>query len=69
MKKLDFLALVLIVIGGINWGLYGLFDFNMIDYVFGRVWIDRVFYVLFGLSAIYLAACFKGACIRTRSRK
>ena len=62
MKKLHILAVILLVLGGINWGIYGLFDFNLIDYIFGRVWIDRVIYVLFGLSSLYLIAFCKSFC-------
>jgi len=62
MKKLHILAVILLVLGGINWGIYGLFDFNLIDYIFGRVWIDRVIYVLFGLSSLYLITFCKSIC-------
>ncbi len=55
MKKVDFFAILLLVLGGLNWGLYGVFDFNLVDYVFGRVWIDRVVYFFIGVSAVYAA--------------
>jgi len=59
MKNLDFFSMLLLILGGINWGLWGVFDFNLIDYVFGRVWIDRVLYFLIGVSAIYVAVSWK----------
>lgn len=54
MKSLDTLALILIIVGGLNWGLVGAFDFNLVDSIFG---VDsaasRVVYVLVGLAALY----------------
>jgi len=54
MKMLNIFAIVLVLIGGINWGLVGIFDFNLVDFVFGKLLIDRIIYVLVGLSAVYL---------------
>ncbi len=53
MKKIDCLVAVMVVIGGINWGLVGFFDFNLIQYLFGRTWVDRVIYVIIGIAALY----------------
>lgn len=54
MKTLDNIALILIIIGGINWGLIGFFQFNLIDSIFGTYSIiSRVIYALVGLSSIY----------------
>ena len=54
MKVLDNIALILILIGGINWGLIGFFQFNLIDSIFGTFSIiSRVIYALVGLSSIY----------------
>ncbi len=55
MKKCEFIAMLLLVLGGINWGLWAVFDFNLVDYIFGRMWIDRVLYFLMGVSAVYVA--------------
>ena len=53
---LDFIAFILVIIGGLNWGLVGLMDFNVVDVVFGvGSFLGRVVYILVGLSAIYLA--------------
>jgi len=47
------IALVLIIIGGLNWGLVGFFDFNLVDALFGEgSGVSRVVYALVGLSAI-----------------
>jgi len=58
LKKLNNLAIILLVISGIVWGFVGLYRLNLVTYVFDREWIIRIIYVLFGLSMIYhLLAC------------
>ncbi len=55
LSVLDWIVLVLVIIGGLNWGLVGLFDFNVVDAIFGALsLLSRIIYVLVGLSAIYL---------------
>jgi uncharacterized membrane protein YuzA (DUF378 family) len=60
VKKLDTLALVLTGVGGLNWGLVGLFRFDLVAAVFGGMEFgetnpaSRVVYTLVGLSAAYL---------------
>jgi uncharacterized protein len=50
------IALVLIIIGGLNWGLIGFFDFNLVDSLFGEgSGVARVVYALVGLSAVLVA--------------
>ena len=47
MKVIDKIALVLIIIGAINWGLIGFFNFNLVAVIFGEMtWISRVIYAL-----------------------
>lgn len=54
MKSLDVLSLILIIIGGINWGLVGAFDYNLVDGIFGEgSAVARIIYVLVGLAALY----------------
>ncbi|MDY0043920.1 MAG: DUF378 domain-containing protein [Syntrophales bacterium] len=56
MKTLNWIALILIIIGGINWGLVGLFNFNLVSAIFGDMsWFSRLIYILVGISAIYIA--------------
>ncbi|HMB65352.1 MAG TPA: DUF378 domain-containing protein [Patescibacteria group bacterium] len=59
MKKLtglDWVALLLVIIGGLNWGLVGAFDFDLVATIFGDMtWISRIVYILVGLAAIYMA--------------
>ncbi|WP_420420885.1 DUF378 domain-containing protein [Simkania sp.] len=67
MKKLDVLVAILLVIGGLNWGLVGLFDFNLVDFIFGGYYIDRVIYVIVGIAAVYQAVGWNA--IRKRWKK
>lgn len=54
MGTVGWIAFILVVIGGLNWGLVGLFNFDLVAAVFGAMsTISRVVYVLVGLSAIY----------------
>lgn len=55
MLILDRIALILSIIGGINWGLIGLFRFDLVAYLFGgqTATLSRVIYTLVGLAAIW----------------
>jgi hypothetical protein len=54
LNGLDVLALVLIIVGGLNWGLVGLFNFNLVSAIFGDMSVlSKVVYVLVGISALY----------------
>ena len=54
MKAIDNIALVLIIIGAINWGLVGLFNFNLVDTIFGTMSvISRIIYTLVGISGLW----------------
>lgn len=57
MKKvLDLVALILVIVGGLNWGLVGLFDLDLVAALFGVGSIlAKIVYVLVGLSALWLA--------------
>jgi uncharacterized membrane protein YuzA (DUF378 family) len=61
MKKLDVIAAVLLVVGGLNWGLVGAFGFDLVATLFGAMTpLARIVYVLVGLSAIYQALQWQG---------
>jgi len=50
----DVFFLVLLAVGGINWGLVGLFDFNLVSYIFGAESVlTNLTYAIVGLSALY----------------
>jgi hypothetical protein len=54
MNALDWIAFVLLAVGGINWGLVGIFNFDLVATIFGAMsMISRVIYVLVGISALY----------------
>lgn len=54
MKVIDKIALVLIIIGAINWGLIGFFNFNLVAAIFGDMTvISRIIYGLVGISGIW----------------
>lgn len=56
MLKLNTIALLLVVIGGLNWGLVGLLNIDLVATIFGSIpLIARAVYVLVGLSAVYVA--------------
>ena len=53
MKILQRIALVLTIIGAINWGLIGIFDFNLVDTIFGTESImSRIIYSLVGIAGL-----------------
>jgi uncharacterized membrane protein YuzA (DUF378 family) len=54
MKALNITALVLIIIGGINWGLVGFFDYNLVDALFGSGSVlSRTVYAIVGVAALW----------------
>ena len=54
MKILDWIAIVFLIVGGLNWGLVGAFDFNLVSWMFsGIAIIERAVYSVVGIAAIY----------------
>lgn len=54
MRFLDTLALLLVIIGAVNWGLIGFFDFNLVSALFGEMTaFSRVIYALVGIAGLY----------------
>ena len=52
---LDWITLVLVIIGGLNWGLIGLFNLNLVSLIYGSVsWLMNLIYIVVGLSALYM---------------
>lgn len=54
MNFLNRLSMILVIIGGLNWGMVGLFDFNLVTFLFGASLLTTVTYTLVGLAALYL---------------
>ena len=54
MKTLRNICLAVLIIGGLNWGLIGLFDFNLVAMLFGDAsMVSRVIYSLVGLAGLF----------------
>ena len=55
LGSIDWIALVLTIVGGLNWGLVGAFNYNLVDGIFCVAsMIAKIVYILVGLSAIWL---------------
>jgi uncharacterized membrane protein YuzA (DUF378 family) len=52
--KLYVIALVLVLIGALNWGFVGVVDLNLVEKLLGHSLITKLVYVLVGLSAVYV---------------
>lgn len=54
LSALDWAAMLLMIIGGINWGLVGIFDFNLVAELFGtQTPLSRLVYAVVGIAALY----------------
>ena len=59
MKYLKVLALTIVIIGAVNWGLIGAFHWNLVETLFGTgTWFTRIIYILVGLSGLYLIVLY-----------
>lgn len=59
MKALNIAALTIGIIGAINWGLIGFFNFNLVESLFGIGWIARIIYAAVGLCGLYLLTFYR----------
>ena len=58
-RTLDYIALIVVFIGAVNWGLVGLFRLDLVRLIFGDIsWVSRIIYVLVGICGIYLLTFF-----------
>lgn len=66
MKTIDCIALILLIVGGVNWLLVGLFQFDLVATIFGgqTAVISRIVYVIVGICALYCITFFKQLCKR-----
>ena len=54
-NPVDWIALILVIVGGLNWGLVGLFDFDLVAAIFGAgSTLSRIIYILVSLAALYM---------------
>lgn len=59
MKVLDYAALILVIIGAINWGLIGFFNFDLVRVIFGDMsLVSRIVYAAVGVSGLYALSYF-----------
>lgn len=59
MKTIDYIALTLVVIGAVNWGLIGFFDFDLVRAIFGDMTlVSRIIYALVGVAGLYALSYF-----------
>ena len=63
MKAINFIALILILAGALNWGLWGFFQFDIVAEIFGgnTTWLARLVYAIIGLSGVW-GLSFLGKC-------
>lgn len=59
MKALNCIALTLVIIGAINWLLVGLFEFNLVDAIFGSLSVlTRIIYIIVGIAGLWSIAFY-----------
>ena len=60
VKMLDRIALFLLIVGGVNWGLIGVFKFDLVGWLFGGqgAFISRIVYTLVAISALWCVSLF-----------
>ena len=59
MRTLRFIALLLVIIGAVNWGLIGLFQFDLVSTIFGTMsMLTRIVFVLVGIAGLYSLTFF-----------
>lgn len=55
LNVLDWIAIILLIIGGLNWGLVGIFSWDLVAAIFGEMSVvSRIIYILVGLSGLYI---------------
>ena len=54
MNAMDWVAMILLIVGGLNWGLVGILDFDLVSTIFGDMTtISRIVYSLVGVAALW----------------
>ncbi len=62
MKALHMVSFVLLLVGGLNWGLVGFFNYNLVETVLGTGTVTTVVYSLVGVAAVVEAVTHKKNC-------
>ena len=73
MRLLNPIALLLVIVGALNWGLVGLFEFDLVAEITGDTFgetnpVSRIVYVLVGAAGVYLALTVLPAMLRSTDR-
>ena len=72
-KKMHMIAFLLVIVGGVNWGLVGLLGFDLVQWLFVDTLnieiLATIVYILVGLSAVYLVATHKKNCVHCGASK
>jgi len=56
LNVVGWIALVLVIVGGLNWALVGIFKFDLVAWIFGDMAVvSRIVYILVGVAAVYMA--------------
>lgn len=55
MRIISLIAFILVIIGGLAWGVIGVSGFNVIGYVFGPIKLEKIAYIVIGIAAIWVA--------------
>jgi uncharacterized membrane protein YuzA (DUF378 family) len=56
LNVVDWIALVLVIVGGLNWALVGIIKFDLVAWIFGDMSVvSRIVYILVGIGAVYMA--------------
>ena len=59
MKTLDYICLIFVIVGAVNWGLIGFFDFDLVRAIFGEMtFVSRVVYAIVGVAGLYALSYF-----------
>ena len=63
MKVLNVISLILILVGALNWGLWGFFQFDLVAWLFGgdSAWLSRLVYAVVGIAGVW-GLSFLGKC-------
>ena len=69
MKILDVIVTILLIVGGLNWGLIGVANYNAVSRLADSAAITNIIYVLVGLAAVYKLLFWKAICRRWSCKK
>lgn len=63
LKALHIVSYILLFVGGLNWGLWGLFEFNLVNSILGSMpTVEKLVYVLVGVATVYVIATHRTDC-------